>query len=60
MGKAHISQVPPGSLEAMTVMFCQADLSLAIANEKLSKHGGKLGCNSVLGKGTEFIMETPV
>ncbi|MEO1378147.1 MAG: GAF domain-containing sensor histidine kinase, partial [Cyanobacteria bacterium J06635_10] len=36
-------------------------LGLAIAKQIIEeKHGGKLTCNSVLGEGTEFIIEIPV
>ncbi|MFN6564972.1 MAG: AAA family ATPase [Nostoc sp. ChiSLP01] len=36
-------------------------LGLAIAKQIVeSTHGGKLSCNSVLGEGTEFIIEIPV
>jgi signal transduction histidine kinase len=36
-------------------------LGLAIARQIVEeKHGGKLSCNSVLGKGTEFVIEIPV
>ncbi|MEH2195255.1 MAG: AAA family ATPase [Nostoc sp.] len=36
-------------------------LGLAIARQIVeSAHGGKLSCNSVLGQGTEFIIEIPV
>ncbi|MBD2206030.1 AAA family ATPase [Calothrix sp. FACHB-1219] len=36
-------------------------LGLAIARQIVEEtHGGKLSCNSVLGAGTEFIMEIPV
>ncbi|MEH2220860.1 MAG: response regulator [Nostoc sp.] len=36
-------------------------LGLAIARQIVeSTHGGKLSCNSVLGEGTEFIIEIPV
>jgi signal transduction histidine kinase len=36
-------------------------LGLAIAKQIIEeKHGGKLSCNSVLGEGTEFVMEIPV
>ncbi|OYD87562.1 hybrid sensor histidine kinase/response regulator, partial [Nostoc sp. 'Peltigera membranacea cyanobiont' 213] len=36
-------------------------LGLAIARQIVeSTHGGKLSCNSVLGEGTEFIIELPV
>ncbi|PHJ59219.1 hypothetical protein VF14_16795 [Nostoc linckia z18] len=36
-------------------------LGLAIARQIVEeKHGGKLSCNSVLGEGTEFIIEIPV
>ena len=35
-------------------------LGLAIARQIIEeKHGGKLSCNSVLGEGTEFILEIP-
>ncbi|MEM7714392.1 MAG: ATP-binding sensor histidine kinase [Cyanobacteria bacterium P01_A01_bin.68] len=35
-------------------------LGLAIAKQIIEeKHGGKLSCNSVLGEGTEFILEIP-
>ncbi|MDZ8135221.1 MAG: AAA family ATPase [Nostoc sp. DedQUE04] len=36
-------------------------LGLAIARQIVeSTHGGKLSCNSVLGEGTEFVIEFPV
>jgi signal transduction histidine kinase len=36
-------------------------LGLAIAKQIIEeKHGGKLNCNSVLGEGTELIIEIPV
>ncbi|MBL1200420.1 MAG: AAA family ATPase [Nostoc sp. GBBB01] len=36
-------------------------LGLAIARQIVEeKHGGKLSCNSILGQGTEFIIEIPV
>ncbi|MDZ8107092.1 MAG: response regulator [Nostoc sp. DedQUE12a] len=36
-------------------------LGLAIARQIVEEaHGGKLTCNSILGKGTEFIIEIPV
>ncbi|MEH2094283.1 sensor histidine kinase [Nostoc sp.] len=36
-------------------------LGLAIARQIVEKtHGGKLSCNSVLGTGTEFIIEIPI
>ncbi|MBC1235804.1 ATP-binding sensor histidine kinase [Nostoc sp. 2RC] len=36
-------------------------LGLAIARQIVEEtHGGKLSCNSVLGEGTEFIIEIPV
>jgi len=36
-------------------------LGLAIAKQIVeSTHGGKLSCNSVIGQGTEFIIEIPV
>ncbi|MDZ8064731.1 MAG: AAA family ATPase [Nostoc sp. DedQUE08] len=36
-------------------------LGLAIARQIVeSTHGGKLSCNSVLGEGTEFLIEIPV
>jgi signal transduction histidine kinase len=36
-------------------------LGLAIAKQIVEEsHGGKLSCNSVLGKGTEFVIEIPV
>ncbi|OYD89595.1 hybrid sensor histidine kinase/response regulator, partial [Nostoc sp. 'Peltigera membranacea cyanobiont' 213] len=36
-------------------------LGLAIARQIVeSTHGGKLSCNSVLGEGTEFMIEIPV
>ncbi|WP_445626395.1 AAA family ATPase [Nostoc sp. DSM 114167] len=36
-------------------------LGLAIAKQIVeSTHGGKLSCNSVIGEGTEFIIEIPV
>ncbi|YAG07643.1 histidine kinase [Nostoc sp. DSM 114167] len=36
-------------------------LGLAIARQIVeSTHGGKLSCNSVVGQGTEFIIEIPV
>jgi len=36
-------------------------LGLAIAKQiVVEKHGGKLSCNSVIGQGTEFIIEIPV
>ena len=35
-------------------------LGLAIAKQIIEeKHGGKLSCNSILGEGTEFIIEIP-
>ncbi|MEM6401252.1 MAG: AAA family ATPase [Cyanobacteria bacterium P01_D01_bin.116] len=35
-------------------------LGLAIAKQIIQeKHGGKLSCNSVLGEGTEFVLEIP-
>ncbi|QFS48164.1 ATP-binding sensor histidine kinase [Nostoc sphaeroides] len=37
------------------------ELGLAIARQIVEEtHGGKLSCNSVLGEGTEFIIEIPV
>ncbi|MEO0684887.1 MAG: HAMP domain-containing sensor histidine kinase [Cyanobacteria bacterium J06649_11] len=36
-------------------------LGLAIAKQIIEeKHHGQLNCNSVLGEGTEFIIEIPV
>ncbi|BAY23099.1 serine/threonine protein kinase with two-component sensor domain [Calothrix sp. NIES-2100] len=36
-------------------------LGLAIAKQIVEeKHGGKLSCNSILGEGTEFILEIPL
>jgi signal transduction histidine kinase len=36
-------------------------LGLAIARQIVEKtHGGKLSCKSVLGEGTEFLIEIPV
>jgi signal transduction histidine kinase len=36
-------------------------LGLAIARQIIEeKHGGKLICNSILGKGTEFVIEIPI
>ncbi|MGB3636360.1 MAG: ATP-binding protein [Rivularia sp. (in: cyanobacteria)] len=35
-------------------------LGLSITYKIISKHNGKLSCNSELGKGTEFIIEIPV
>ena len=34
-------------------------LKLAIAKSVVETHNGKLSCNSVLGQGTEFIIEIP-
>ena len=35
-------------------------LGLAIAKQIVEKnHGGKLSCNSILGEGTEFVIEIP-
>jgi signal transduction histidine kinase len=36
-------------------------LGLAIARQIIEEtHGGKLSCNSVLGEGTEFVIEIPL
>jgi len=36
-------------------------LGLAIAKQIVEEtHGGKLSCNSVLGKGTEFVIQIPI
>lgn len=36
-------------------------LGLAIARQIVEEtHEGKLSCNSILGKGTEFIIELPI
>jgi signal transduction histidine kinase len=36
-------------------------LGLAIARQIVEEtHGGRLSCNSVVGEGTEFVIEIPV